>query len=125
MVGVMQSTTSQHKKRQPSEELSPLPSPAGPASGTKGKGSGSSITVLDMIEAGLLQPGESNTTVTYKGTIHTASLQQNGTIKFRGGCLVEATCCCWMTASRGPLACSACNTVCNCQVNWSGQLVFG
>eukprot|EP00775_Hariotina_reticulata_P012647 gene12647-12775_t len=80
----MQSTASHNKQRQPSEEPSPLASPPGHASNTKGKGSGSSVTVLDMIEAGLLQPGEQNTTVTYKGTTHTANLQRNGAIMFRG-----------------------------------------
>lgn len=85
LLACMQSTASHNKQRQPSEDPSPLASPPGHAGSTKGKGSGSSVTVLDMIEAGLLQPGEQNTTVTYKGTTHTASLQRNGTIMFRGG----------------------------------------
>lgn len=72
-------------QRQSSEELSDLylPSPAGPTTSNRSKGTGST-TLYEMIEAGVLQPGVENATVTYKGTTYTASLQSNGTILFRG-----------------------------------------
>ncbi|KAF6264894.1 hypothetical protein COO60DRAFT_1698027 [Scenedesmus sp. NREL 46B-D3] len=73
------------QQRHPSEEPSDLsPSPAGPTSSTKSKGGGSSPTLGDMLAAGLLQAGQDNVTVIYRGVTYSASLQANGTIAFRG-----------------------------------------
>lgn len=75
------------QQRHPSEEPSDLsPSPAGPTSSTKSKGGGSSPTLGDMLAAGLLQAGQDNVTVIYRGVTYSASLQANGTIAFRGAC---------------------------------------
>lgn len=72
-------------ERQASDEASdPLASPAGPTTSTKSKGTGSSPTLKDMLQAGVLQPGQDNATVTYKGVTYSASLQGNGTILFKG-----------------------------------------
>jgi hypothetical protein len=75
----------QQQQRHPSEEPSDLiPSPAGPTSSTKSKGGSSSPTLGDMLAAGVLQAGQDNVTVTYRGVSYSASLQANGTIAFKG-----------------------------------------
>jgi hypothetical protein len=75
----------QQQQRHASEEPSDLnPSPAGPTSSTKSKGGSSSPTLGDMLAAGVLQAGQDNVTVTYRGVSYSASLQANGTIAFKG-----------------------------------------
>ena len=39
---------------------------------------------MDLIEAGMLQPGAANMKVNYKGNTYAGALQSNGTILFRG-----------------------------------------
>lgn len=72
-------------QRQSSEEPSDLysPSPVGPTTSNRSKSTGGT-TLYEMIEAGVLQPGIDNATVTYKGSTYAGSLQANGTIFFRG-----------------------------------------
>jgi len=55
-----------------------------PAGSTKTGGSKSGPSLLDLIEAGMLQPGPANMKVTYKGNTYAGALQCNGTILFRG-----------------------------------------
>jgi hypothetical protein len=40
--------------------------------------------LMDLIDAGMLQPGADNMKVTYKGNTYAGALQGNGTILFRG-----------------------------------------
>lgn len=56
-----------------------------PAGSTKtGGGSKGGPSLMDLIDAGLLQPGADNMKVTYKGNTYAGALQGNGTILFRG-----------------------------------------
>ena len=41
-------------------------------------------TLQDLIEAGIIVPGRSNITVSYKGTTYTASLEKDGAISYQG-----------------------------------------
>lgn len=56
-----------------------------PAGSTKAGGSKGGPSLADLIEAGMLQPGDDNMKVTYKGSTYAGALQSNGTILFRGG----------------------------------------
>lgn len=49
------------------------------------------LTIKDIIDAGLLNPGRNNVAVTYKGITYTASLMADGAIQFEG---VQIAVCC-------------------------------
>lgn len=55
-----------------------------PAGSTKTGGSKGGPSLLDLLEAGMLQPGTDNMRVTYKGNTYAGGLQSNGTILFNG-----------------------------------------
>jgi hypothetical protein len=62
------------------QRASPAPSKGG------GGGNKGGPSLLDLIEAGMLTPGDGNMSVTYKGSTYTGTLQGNGTIAFNGAC---------------------------------------
>lgn len=50
--------------------------------GKRGRGT---ITLRDLVDGGILSPGRSNMSVTYKGITYTAGLQRDGLIQWQGG----------------------------------------
>lgn len=43
-----------------------------------------SVSLLDLLEVGLISPGTDNLTISYKGITYTASLLRDGTIEYQG-----------------------------------------
>ncbi len=50
--------------------------------GTGGKAG--SVSLMDLLEAGMLAPGSDNLSITYKGISYSASLLRDGTIEWQG-----------------------------------------
>lgn len=55
------------------------------------KKEGGPVQLADIVEAGILAPGQDNVSVTYKGVIYKASLLPDGTIKYKDQVFVAAS----------------------------------
>ena len=64
---------------------------SGPRGRGRGRGGGSAkrarggtLTLQDLMDAGIIFPGRNNISVHYKGTVYTASLGKDGMILYQG-----------------------------------------
>lgn len=61
--------------------------------GPKRSGARSGVTLAQLVQAGVVQPGQNVITVLYKGASYTASLNAAGAIEYEGSTFVRCAAC--------------------------------